>query len=240
MRRAATVVVAVLAAMAAAGARAGDIRFGTGFSPGDLSTMVDVVSDAVVFPNLGPAEPTGLVGFEVLAAAGGPRADTGSHWWKNGVSGDTTLGVLNGSRIIVRKGLPLRFDVGVQSGEVLGQRFWGVEGRWALLEGGVVSPALALRASHSWLDGPLDLKVDEAQLVLSKGFAMLTPYAAVGYRRGEGRATIGDLVARRYAVTESRATAAAGVRLGLPVFRVVAEVRRGAETGYFIGVGVGL
>ncbi len=227
-------------AMTAAGARAGDIGFAPGFTPSDLGRMVDTVSDAVVFPNLGPAEPTGIVGFEVLAASGGPRVDTGTRWWTEGTSGDTTAGLLNGTRVIARKGLPLRFDVGAQVGRVLGERFWGVEGRWALLEGGVVSPAMALRASRSHLDGPLDLTVSEVQLVLSKGFAMLTPYAAVGYRRGEGHATFGDPVAVRHSATEDRATAAVGVRLGLPLFRVVAEARRGAEVGYFIGLGVGL
>jgi len=221
---------------------AGELSFDAAFTPEDFADLTEVLADTVAFPNLGPAEPGGLMGFEVLAAAGGARADEGDRYWEHGIDGDTVLGTLSGSRAIARKGLPGHLDLGAQLGKVLGERFWGGELRWALLEGGNVSPALALRATYSRLDNaPIDLEVAEAQVVLSKGFLILTPYGALGYRKASASAFFGDPAPRTHEVDRDGVTATVGLRISpLPFIRVVAEVRQGFGTSYFVGFGVGL
>lgn len=218
------------------------IEFKPDFAFAEFRDLSEAIADAIVFPNLGPASPGGMAGFEVLAAAGGPRVKTSSSWWRYGVNGSTTAGVMAAGRGVIRKGLPLRLDVGLQVGKLLSERLWGAELRWALLAGGVVEPAVALRVSHSRIEfGSLArFGVTEAQLVVSKGFTLLTPYVAGGYRRVEGRAFFGDPVARWWTTQAERWTAAAGVRLNLLPFRLVGEVRRGFSTSVFAGVGVGL
>lgn len=229
---------AVLAAVPCAA----EIRFDPRFTPSELDALSQAIGDALTFPNLGPASASGVTGFEVLVAGGGPRVDSSSRWWRYGVHGSTTAGLLAGGRGIVRKGLPFRLDAGAQVGTLLGERFWGVETRWALLEGGVLEPGLAVRASYSRLEGSdvMRVEVGEVQLVLSKGFALLTPYVAGGYRRVESRAWFGDPVPRWWELTAETWTAIGGVRLNLVPFRFVGEVRRGAGTVVFAGVGVGL
>lgn len=231
-----------LLVLAAAGPCAADFELGPLFTPADLTELCESVGDALVFPNLGPASATGLSGFEVLAAGGGPRIETSSGWWKHGVNGSTTAGLMAGGRGIVRKGLPLHLDVGAQYGTLLGEKFWGAEARWALLEGGMVEPALAVRGSYSRLEQAdvLRVEVAEAQLVLSKGFTLLTPYVAGGYRWVKGRGFFGVPSPRWWETDAERWTAAAGVRLNLLPFRVVGEVRQGLRTSVFAGVGIGL
>jgi hypothetical protein len=222
-------------------AHAAGFHFGPGFTSNDLGNLTDAVGDVVTFPNLGTAASTGLAGFEILVAAGGPQVDTGSHWWGY-VDGTTLGGTLYGQRVIVRKGLPFNLDVGVQAGQALGERFWGGEVRWGLLEGGAVSPALALRATYSRLaSSAFSLNVGEGQLVVSKGFLVVSPYVALGYRWVSTDASFGDPVPVAHSLDSSRWTSTLGVRVTvLPLVRVVGELRQGANRSFYLGFGVAL
>jgi hypothetical protein len=239
MRRVAAAV--MLAVLSGASAHAAGLRLGAGFTAADLGALADSLGDVLTFPNLGGAAPTGITGFEVLAAVGGPQVDTGAHWWHE-VDGSTAGGVFYGQRVIVRKGLPFHLDVGVQAGQVLGERFWGGEVRWALLEGGTVSPAVALRGTYSRLAGSgVDADVAEGQLVVSKGFVVVTPYAAIGFRRVTAAATFGQPTPVHASVDANRWVGTVGARVSLlPVLHLVGELRQGADRSVYVGVGVGL
>ncbi|OFV82319.1 MAG: hypothetical protein A2Y78_01840 [Acidobacteria bacterium RBG_13_68_16] len=241
MKRLCLGVFVVALALAAGPAHAGGFTFDAHFTQSDLAGLAEGIGDALTFPNLGTAVPTGLAGFEVLAAAGGPQVDTGSHWWRY-VDARTAGGVLYGQRVIVRKGLPFNLDVGVQAGQVAGERFWGGEVRWAVLEGGAVSPAVALRASYSKLStAPFECEVAEGQLFVSKGFLVVSPYGGIGYRRVSARATFGEPVAAGHSVDLNRGTVTVGARVTLfPLVHLVGEVRKSAKTSIFLGLGVGL
>jgi hypothetical protein len=240
MRRVAAVL--AVAVLSAVSARAAGIHFDPTFTSATLGDLADGLGDVLTFPNLGPAAPTGITGFEVLVAAGGPQVDTHAHWW-HAVDGTTVGGVFYGQRVIVRKGLPAHLDVGVQVGQVLGERFWGGEVRWAFLEGGAVSPAAALRVTYSRLtSAPLDLvEVAEGQVLVSKGFLVVTPYAGVGYRRVFARASFGDPVPVAHSADRSGFTGTVGARVTLlPLLHLVGELRQGADRSLYLGVGVGL
>ncbi len=235
---AAAVVVAVLSGAAV---HAAGIHPGPTFTTADLGELADGLGDVLTFPNLCSAAPSGITGFDVLAAAGGPQVDTGAAWW-HAVDGSTAGGFLYGQRLIARKGLPLHLDVGVQGGKVFGESFWGGEVRWAFLEGGAVSPAAALRVTYSRLAASgVEADVAEAQLVVSKGFLVVTPYAGLGYRRASAAAVFGEPTPVRQTADEYRWVGTVGARLALlPVLHLVAEFRQGFEKSLFVGVGVGL
>jgi hypothetical protein len=239
MRRPCLSLVSLL--LAAGVSYAGGFSFGASFTESDVEKLAATFGDALTFPNLGTAVPTGLPGFDVLLAAGGPQVDTGSDWWHQ-VDARTVGGVLVGQRLILRKGLPFNLDVGFQTGQVAGEHFWGGEARWAILAGGTVSPALAVRASYSQLDGStFGCEVAEAQLVISKGFAVVSPYGGVGYRRASARATFGEPVATSHSADSAHSTLTVGARITLmPLLRLVGEVRQASETSFFFGLGVGL
>ena len=237
--------VLALAVLSAASAHAAGIHFDPTFTTATLGDLADGVGDVLTFPNLGPASPLGLTGFEVIAAAGGPQVDTAAHWW-HAVDGSTVGGVFYGQRVIVRKGLPAHLDLGVQVGQVLGERFWGGEVRWGFLEGGAVSPAAGLRLTYSRLSSaPLDfLEVAEGQILVSKGFLVVTPYAGIGYRRVFARATFSEPMGPagfRQSADRSGFTGTVGARVTLlPLLHLVGELRQGANRSLYLGLGVGL
>jgi hypothetical protein len=220
--------------------RAGSLDLPGSFTSAQFASFSMAAADAITFPWLASAVPTGLSGFELVAAAGGPRVNSDSAWW-HAIDNRLVAGVWPGQRLIARKGLPLRFDVGAQVGSLAGERFWGVEGRWALVDGGAVTPAIALRASYSqFANAPFQVAAQELQLGISKGFAILTPYGAIGYRRFDASARVGTPADVALSSTGSTTTWAAGVRLNVPVLRLVGEVRHAANLAFFLGVGVGL
>lgn len=222
---------------------AGALGLGPGFTQGDLDAIAEALGDVVNFPNLATAVPGGLTGFQILGAAGGPEVNTSDHWWGYVSHANTVGSVLLGPRVIVRKGLPARLDVGAQVGKVFGDRFWGGDVRWGFVESGTLSPAMALRVAYSRLDSSLfdRFEVAEGQLVISKGFLVISPYGAVGYRRVFGAASFGDPVPSRHSADTSGFTATVGAKLGLlPFLHVVGEVRRTTVTSVFVGAGVGL
>ncbi len=232
----------VAAALSAGAAQVGGQQLPPGFTAADLTALAGTVGDAVTFPNLGTATPGGLPGFQLLGAAGGPEVDTSASWWSSVPHTNTVGGVLIGQRVIARKGLPLAIDVGFQEGKVLGGDFWGADARWAFVENGVLQPAVALRVSYSRLDSSLldSLEVAEAQLVLSKGFVVLSPYGALGYRRVHARATFGDPEPVTHSADVSGVTAVVGAKLTLlPFLHIFGEVRRSTRTSVFLGAGVG-
>jgi hypothetical protein len=61
----------------------------------------------------------------------------------------------------------------------------GGELRYVLIDGGTVTPALAVRASYSQIQGIADFDLNSSALeaAISKGFLLLTPYAGAGLVR---------------------------------------------------------
>ena len=123
----------------------------------------------------------GIAGFDV----GFNVADTQvSH--KDAWSAATGENVSNVpfANVTVSKGLPFGFDVGGEYAFVPGSNvhLYGVEGRYAILDGGVAEPAVGLRAAYTHLTGVDNLAFDTKSLDISvsKGIGPLTPYVGMG------------------------------------------------------------
>ncbi|BCA78701.1 hypothetical protein [Desulfuromonas sp. AOP6] len=156
------------------------------------ATFEDFVKEAGVvtaYRGLAPAEPQGITGFDVGVEVS--AIDIQSSIWDQVVTSGDAPDYLAVPRLHVRKGLPFNLDVGAIYSEIPNSniKLYGGEVQWALLEGTMATPALALRGSYSTLEGvdDLSLKTYAADAVISKGFAMLTPYAGVGVVQIEGK-----------------------------------------------------
>ena len=143
---------------------------------------------ATHYKSVSPGESLGLLGFDLsigLSAtsvdddAAFERASGGEH-----DDGDSLLQ----ARLSAHKGLPFGIDIGAFVGSLPDQEMTlaGAELRFALVEGGVATPSVALRGSYSRVldtkaDG-LDIEGSSAavELSVSKGFLMFTPYAGAG------------------------------------------------------------
>lgn len=221
---------------------AGGFSFSPQFSPSDLDDLGRALGELLAFPNLTTAAPSGVAGFEVMAVGGGLPVSSSDRWFRYGLDTSRTLGLLPAPRVVARKGLPWKLDVGAQYGELAGEPFWGGELRWSLYEGGVILPAVALSGSYTRLSrGEVDFRVGEVKLIASKGFLVVAPYAGVGLRRARIEAFFGDPTPRWHSSEGDQAVALAGIVVHpLPLLRVVAEARRGSFTSYFVAFGVGL
>ena len=165
------------------------------FSLGEQELFGDLIRDlgaAMSYRAVAPAEPLGLIlGIDVGLEVTGSKMQNEQNGWKTATANNGQDTIYNG-KIHVHKGLPLGIDVAAYLGSVADSNMKSVGGevKYAILEGSTVSPALAVRGSYTAMTGvdDLDLSTAGLELSISKGFAMLTPYAGLGaiYYEGEG------------------------------------------------------
>ncbi|HEV7519070.1 MAG TPA: hypothetical protein VGR07_22500 [Thermoanaerobaculia bacterium] len=209
--------------------------------PGDFTAFHRrFSSDLYPYPRHGAA-PLGLLGFEVYADATYDSSFDSQPFFKTVVDGNLPGGVLSVGRVGVRKGLPGGVDLGVSYGEALGSqvKLVSAEVQYALIKGGLLAPALSLRATGTRTvgSGAYDLHQFGAELLLSKGFAVLTPYIGAGLTYSQGR--LGRGLAERTDNT-TRAVAYAGLRLNLLLPKIIVEVEKGEVVQGAVRIGFGL
>jgi hypothetical protein len=222
-------------------AGATDINISPDITIGELEELAEHLAEAID-PPAGPAKHLGVTGFDLQVGVFMIDADEGSSWWRSSMPGyDGFLGTgLGGYRASALKGLPKGIDIGGQVGSVAGADFWSAEVRAAILKGGAATPALGLRLSWSTLaEGPLDLDVVTAQAMISKGFVILTPYAAAGYRQVSAKATwLEPFAPISYDIDSNCFVANAGLHISLPPIAIRVEARRGTTTSAFVSAGI--
>lgn len=84
----------------------------------------------------------------------------------------------------VSLGLPGSLDIKAAAGTIPYSNVtaWDGEGRWALLPGSVVSPAVGIRGAYSTLFGPAPFEMETSvlDLAMTQRFVMLSPYGGIG------------------------------------------------------------
>jgi hypothetical protein len=173
------------------------------------------------------AKPLGVVGFDVWAEAA--VAPDFEDEVRGALTDDLPGGLLTIYRVGARKGLPWGIDVGASYGKALDSSvdLLNAEVSWAILDGGAVSPALGLRVTGGRGSGDAyDLEQYGAEVLLSKGFTILTPYAGAGVSWSESTfdRPLGDLT-----FDSTRGFVYGGVILNLWVPKISFEVEQ-AET----------
>lgn len=145
----------------------------------DLSEQLGLV---LAYHPLAPAEPLGLLGFDIGVEITASDIDENEQFWTDVTSDIPSYLAL--PKLHAQKGLPFGIDVGLVYSQVPSSNIgmWGAEVKWAILKGTLATPALALRGSYTTLFGVDDLDVSTygADLSISKGFGPFTPYAGIG------------------------------------------------------------
>ena len=137
---------------------------------------------ALSYKPLSPAEPLGITGFDIGVTATATSLEHVTVLEKvTSASAPSTVVI---PRIQLVKGLPFNIDIGASYAAVPGSniRLIGVEAKYAILAGSAATPALAIRGSYTRLSGvdQLDFDTKGADVSLSKGFAVATPYIGAG------------------------------------------------------------
>ena len=130
-----------------------------------------------------PAEPMGIMGFDVGLEVTATQMEN-SDVWKKASSANDSSSVLYLPKLHAHKGLPFGIDVGASYSALPSTdiSLMGAEIRYAILDGTFATPALAIRGTYSNLSGidELDFSTKGIELSISKGFIMFTPYGGVG------------------------------------------------------------
>lgn len=141
--------------------------------------------DAYSYKAIGPAEATGITGFGI--GSFGTYMSANKDAWKTLT--DENVSALGMVGVNAHKGLPFGIDVGAFYGWVpeVDAGVYGAELRYAILDGGVATPGIAIRGAFTKSTGidDIDLSTYSLDASISKGFAFITPYAGAGYVWGK-------------------------------------------------------
>ena len=179
-----------------------------------------------------PSEALGVIGFDIGVGVTATRMENAAVLQDaTSDDADTTLYV---PTIRVHKGLPAGFDIGLTYASIPGSNihYTGGELRYAILQGGVASPALAVRGSITKLSGVDQLALDTRGLdiSISKGFAFITPYAGIGrvWVESDPRGT-GTLQKEKFSLSK----AFVGIGMNFAVLNVNLQADRTGDASSF-------
>jgi len=178
------IILVLVLLMIAAPVSAKDIEITTNeLLQNEFDSFVAEFGAALSFNPMAPAEPLGITGFDIAAEVILTDISENKGYWTKLIEANNPHPFLPMPRLHITKGLPFRIDIGAIYSYVpdTNIKLWGIELKYALLEGSMLTPALSIRGSHSQLSGvdDIDLNTQSLDLMISKGFLMLTPYAAV-------------------------------------------------------------
>jgi hypothetical protein len=149
----------------------------------EFKSLSEDMGSAVSYKPVTPAEPLGILGFDLGLEVTETKLQNPALWTKATSNAFTSSSVIL-PKLHVLLGLPLKFDVGAFYSEVPNAniKLYGGELRYSIIEGGTATPAVAIRGSLSKVTGVDQLSFDTKGLdvSISKGFAMFTPYAGIG------------------------------------------------------------
>lgn len=149
----------------------------------DFRLLSEDLGAALSFKSMIPSESLGITGFDVGVSITGVRLSHRGVFERASAGGDipSTLPLAS---VRIHKGLPYGLDIGAAYSTVPGSniRVIGGEVRWAFIEGGVATPAVAIRGAATKLLGvdQLDLETTSLDISVSKGILNVTPYGGVG------------------------------------------------------------
>lgn len=204
-----------------------------------------MVSQAIFPTPVEPARGRGLLGFDIgIAATAIPVDEKAAYWVRSVDSSFLRSGYLTVPRLVASKGIGFA-NVAASYAQISGTsiKLYGGSVDVPIIDGGLVSPTLAVRGSYSEIRGAdvFSLKTYGAEAFLSKGFGPFTPYAAAGVTRFKalGRVQQGT-INLDFSDTSDHNRFTVGVRFSLFVPKIVVEATQGAERTYSAKISLGL
>jgi hypothetical protein len=150
-------------------------------SQSDFKAFSEDMSSALSYKAVTPPAPLGITGFDVGLEVSSTAVQNSKQWAQ--ATGSSMSNVIV-PKLHLYKGLPLNIDVGIFYSAVprTNIKLYGGELRYAILEGGVATPAVGIRGAFTKLSGvnQLAFSTKSLDISISKGFAIFTPYAGLG------------------------------------------------------------
>lgn len=178
---------------------------------------------AFSYKGVTPATPLGLAGFDVGVEVTTTKVENSSAFRRAGAGAPSDIVV---PKVHVHKGLWGGVDIGafLAGASQVDATLYGAELRYAVVDDGIATPAVGLRMSGSRATGTgaLRLSTLSADIVVSKRFVLLTPYAGAGAVRVQSAAQGTALAEERF----NKGRYFAGVNLNLVTANIAFEAER--------------
>lgn len=182
----------------------------------EFRTLSEDLGAALSYKPITPAAPLGTTGFDMGIEVTQTDMSRSSQIWSKATGGGSTISKLYIPKLHIAKGLPFGIDIAAFYSKVPSTNIslYGGELRYAILDGGLAQPAVAIRGSFTKLSGVNQLSLDTKGLdvSISKGFAMFTPYAGIGQVWVNSTPNVAGLVAESF--TQGKVFAGANLNLG--------------------------
>src|SRR3990172_1113580 len=207
-------------------------NFQPGFNQAQFKDFSTELGLALSYVPLAPAEPLGttvLPGFDIGVEATAINIDKNASYWQDAVTPADRADLPNSlifPKFHAQVGLPV---VPIDLGYVYAKdpnsnmKYMGGEIKWAILRGSTLSPAIAIRGAYTKLSGidVLDISTRSLDLSISKGFAILTPYAGIGEVWITSKVNQSGVTLVKEDITETKSFV--GLKLSLGLINIVGE-----------------
>lgn len=228
-----------------AGPARGEDVFIRGLAQEQLRELATEVGLAITPYQLRPAEGLGFPGFDLGAEVTVLDINEKRGYWQAAVQDPGDLpSYLAVPKLHANVGLPLGIDLGGFFGAVPGSniRLYGGDVKWAVIRGGLIWPAVALRGAYTELAGvdELDLNTKALDASISKGFGPLTPYVGAGrvWIEAEPRKAAAAPPVSLERETEQEDRVFAGLRFSAVFITAVAEASFARVPAYTLRINV--
>lgn len=222
----------------------------------DIGMMTSYRAVAPSEPLKGSAIP---FGFDIGVEASLSKIDKNKDYWKDAVKPEPYSIVSSSpisssqyfTKVHAQLGLPvIPLEFGLVYGtsqDIDNLKFTGAEIKYAILEGTAATPALAIRGSYTAISGIdiLDVTTTQADISISKGILMVTPYAGVGqvWIKGKAKDVVNAanpvaVVLPDVSVSETKGFVGAKISF-LPVVNLVIEGEFSTVNTYSVRLNVG-
>ena len=193
----------------------------------EFRTLSEDLGAALSYKPVTPAAPLGTIGFDMGVEVTQTDTSKSAQLWSKASNGGSSVSKVYVPKLHIAKGLPFGIDVAAFYSKIPSTNISlvGAELRYAILEGGIAMPAIAVRGSYTKLGGVDQLALDTKGLdvSISKGFAFFTPYAGVGQVWVDSKANLtAPLKLSEEKFTQSKVFVGANLNLGLT--NIAAEV----------------
>ena len=225
--------VLLLLLMAAPATAKVTFRLPADFTQDDFKNLSRDLGLAISYMPLAPAEPLWgvLPGFDIGVEVTGVSYNKNASYIQKSVTNPSDLpSYIPEAKAHVQVGLPvIPIDLGIVYGTAPGSdvKLVGYELKWAILKGSTISPAVAIRGAYTKLSGvdELDISTKSLDLSISKGFAMLTPYAGIGevWITSSPNASLPSIPLKKEDITETKGFVGCKISLGLINFVAEAD-----------------
>jgi len=235
----------VLLFLSAVPAIAGDISFQPGMTQQFFKDFSKDAAGILLYRALTPAAPLGLTGFDVGVEVTATGIDDKKEYWKKAFEDQTPPSFMVAPKLHAQKGLPFGIDLGLVYSAIPGTnvQYIGGELKYAVVSGGAIVPAIALRGAYTTLLGvdQLEFKTYGMEATVSKGLgvgAKIIPYASIGQHWAEStpkNLPSGlNLSSENFSVTRF----AVGAKFHILLFSFTAEVDYVQVPSYSVRAGI--